>query len=131
MAMVFDTIAFVFLTTIPRESDGMSLTPEQQESMKVIAKEAAREAVEQLSHKLSERDAELRESIVTDVRKELATYFGDQSPAQHMIQHDRIDKFLSWMDGMGKNFWSGLVSNVLRVVVTGAAAIFIYSKVKA
>ena len=112
----------------------MSLTSEQQESLKVIAKEAAREAVEQLGVKLQERDIALRESIVEDVRKELKSelkaWFGDQSPAGHMIQHDRIDKFLSWMDGMGKSLWTGLITSVLRAVVTGAAAIFFYQKIK-
>lgn len=131
--MVFVNIAFV-LSTIPRESAGMSLTPKEQESLTVIAKEAAREAVEQLSQKLQERDTELRADIKEDaraaVKAELKAWFGDQSPAEHMIQHARIDKFLTWMDGMGKSFWSGLISNILRTVVTGAAAIFVYSKLK-
>jgi hypothetical protein len=126
-AMVFVNIAGL---TIPRENDGMSLSPQEQESLKVVAKEAAREAVEQMSLKLAERDAELRESIVDDVRKELKSYFGDQSAAQHMIQHARIDKFLNWMDGMGKNFWGSLVSSTLRVLITAAISVFLYSKYK-
>jgi hypothetical protein len=127
LAVVFVNIAW---STIPRENDGMNLSPQEQESLKVVAKEAAREAVEQMSLKLAERDTELRESIVEDVRKELKSYFGDQSAAQHMIQHARIDKFLSWLDGMGKNFWGGIVSSTLRVLITAAISIFIFSKYK-
>jgi hypothetical protein len=108
----------------------MSFDPKDQENLMTIAREVAKATVEEMGLKLRERDDALRDSIVKDVRKELESYFGDQSPAEHMIQHARMDKFLAWLDGMGKNFWSGLLSNLLRAVVTGAAAVFVYSRVK-
>jgi hypothetical protein len=108
----------------------MSLTSEQQESLKVIAKEAAREAVQLLGAKLEERDEKLREDILSDFRKEMKSYFGEQAPSVHIVQHARLDTFLNWLDSLGKNFWGGLVSGAVKFIVTLGLGALIYSKLK-
>jgi hypothetical protein len=108
----------------------MSLTSEQQESLKVIAKEAAREAVQQLGAKLEERDKQLREDILSDFRQEMKSYFGEQAPSVHIVQHARLDTFLNWLDSLGKNFWGGLVSGVVKFAVAFCLGALLYSKIK-
>jgi ribosomal protein S13 len=107
-----------------------STDPKDQENLMTIAREVAKATVDEMGVRLDERDKKLRESIVEDVRKELKSYFGDQSASDHLIEHNRIAKFLTWVDGLGKNFWSSLISNVIRSAVTGAIAVLVYSKWK-
>ena len=106
----------------------MSLSSEQQESLKVIAKEAAREAIELFGRKLSERDDKLREDIIEDVRRELKTYFGEQAPSVHIVQHAQLVDFLKWLDALKKNFWSGFVASVMKYGTTLGVGALLYSK---
>jgi hypothetical protein len=108
----------------------MSFDPKDQENLMTIAREVAKATVDEMGQRLDERDKKLRESIVEDVRKELKSYFGDQSASQHMIEHSRIAKFLTWVDGLGNSFWSSVISNVIRSAIAGAFAVFVYTKWK-
>jgi hypothetical protein len=109
----------------------MSFTdPKDQENLMTIAREVAKATVAEMDLAMRERDKALRESIVEDVRKELKSYFGEQAPSDHLIEHNRIAKFLTWVDGLGKSFWSSIISNVLRSAIAGAFAVFVYSKWK-
>ncbi|MFP3609164.1 hypothetical protein SB778_03505 [Paraburkholderia sp. SIMBA_050] len=104
--------------------------PKDQENLMTIAKEVAKATVEEMGLKLRERDEELRESIVEDVRKELKSYFGDQSPSDHLIQHNRIDKLLNWIDNLGKNFWGGLIAGTVKFLVVAIIGAAVFSKYK-
>lgn len=88
--------------------------------MKQIAESAAEAAVRKVTAELRKEfkaDMEtLRREIVAAVREENRAYHGDLTPSQHAIQHDRINKFLEWMESMNKNFWGQIIAGLVKWV---------------
>jgi hypothetical protein len=105
-------------------------TDAELESVRMVAKEAAAEAVALMSLKLEERDEKLHDKITESVEGMLKTYFGDQTPSQHTIQHARMDSLLKRLDGISDNFWGGIVTGIAKWVIVGVLGALAYSKIK-
>lgn len=93
---------------------GMSLMALDKETIALISKSAAEEAV-----------AELRREVLSDIKTEIENsfkaHFGDMSAFDHASQHSRIDKLLNSLDKISDNFWGQLVTGIIK----WALAIFV------
>lgn len=91
---------------MPNQTTG--LTPEMVERIaKVVVKEMS---------------GSFRSTIADDVGKEvskqLQSYFGDMTAAQHSIQHSNLDKLLNRLDYISSGFVGGIVSKVTSFLIT-------------
>lgn len=92
------------------EGSLMEITPAQMELMKAFTKSVAADTVHHL------RD-EIKHEIREEIRREFNAHFGDMTPAQHAVQHSRLDKFLNLTDHLTKNFWGQLFGGLVKWAV--------------
>lgn len=94
------------------------------ELLKMLAGAAAREAASEIVVELRSEVAEQFESMKTDLKRELKaefnSYFGDIKPSTHIIQHDRLYRFIKWTDEFTGNLWGKVATGV---VLAGCAAL--------
>jgi hypothetical protein len=88
------------------------------DTVKLIAEAAARAAVEQMSEQ-HRRELEIQ----------LKSHFGETSAAQHIIQHERLDKLLGFLDSLGTSIFATLIRNmVMSLIVIGTVGWVIWTK---
>ncbi|CAB4122169.1 hypothetical protein UFOVP26_106 [uncultured Caudovirales phage] len=96
------------------KEQGMSLMALDKETIALISKQAAEDAV-----------SELRKDVLNDIKAEIENsfkqHFGDMSAFDHASQHSRIDKLLNSLDKISDNFWGQIVTGVIK----WALAIFV------
>lgn len=103
------------------------------ESLKLIADSVARTAAievsERLEARMTEQHAKLKEEIIAEVRRDMKGYFGNLESDQHIIQHSRIDKLLSFIDRTSENFFGRLLVTIVSWAAMVAIVIYaIYLK---
>lgn len=79
------------------------------DSIKIIAAAAAREAVEAMRQQHKEDQEKLEERL----ERRLSNYFGELTASTHIVQHERIDRILKFLDGLGNNIVGMLVKNLI------------------
>ena len=84
--------------------------------VKLIAETAAKKAVD-----------ELRDELREDIRNEFKQHFGDQTAAEHMVQHERLNKFLAWMDKTSDRIWGRIINFLLTWGLAAAAIAYVAS----
>lgn len=100
------------------------------DSLKLIADSVARTAAtqvsEQLEAKMSEQHEKLKRDVIEEFRRDLKGYFGSLQSDEHIVQHNRIEKLLNFIDRTSENFLGRIISQLLMwgtiLLVVGYAA---------
>ena len=88
------------------------------ETIKLIAAAAAEAAASKIADQFREEFRTEIKLMKDGVFTEVHGYFGDTTPAAHLIQHNRIDKLLALFDKMGEN----LLATALKYLLMGLLA---------
>jgi hypothetical protein len=95
------------------------------ETAQLIAESAARAAGAELAAKLSEQFREdfnrFQDSVNGRLHMEFESRFGKMDAAQHIIQHDRLDRLLKLSDSIGRNLFGKII---MGVVIIGLVVAF-------
>lgn len=81
----------------------VKITEPEMEVMKAITESVVEKTVNKL-----------RGDIREEIERGFKNYFGDMTPAQHAVQHSRLDKFLNLTDKLTQNFWGQLFGGLIR-----------------
>lgn len=84
------------------------------ELVTLAAEATARKVSAEIKAELKTDMAAYKADIIKAVREENHAYHGDMTPAQHAISHDRMNKFLEWMENMNKSFWGQIVAGLVK-----------------
>ena len=83
------------------------------ETVKLIAQAAAEAAANRVSAELRDEQRRGFERMENRLCEKMDGYFGQVDPAKHVVQHDRIERFLTMMDKMGEGIFSNILKNVI------------------
>lgn len=86
------------------------------------AREAASEIVVELRSEVAEQFESMKQDLKTELKSEFTSYFGEMKPSAHIIQHDRLYRFVRWYDDFTGNLWGKIATGVILAgcVVLGA-----------
>jgi hypothetical protein len=101
----------------------IGLTQMEKELMEMVAGAAAQKAAQEITIEVRAEIADqfhsLKNEMAAELRHEFTTYFGEMRPSTHIVQHDRLLRFVRWYD----HFTEGLATKVMTGVVLGGAVI--------
>lgn len=93
----------------------------QMEAVMKVAQNVAELVAERMATRIREEIrvdlANLRQELKEDMRQEM---LGKMHPAEHTSQHDRIEKFLKFIEGVQTSFFAKIIGSLLML---GAAAV--------
>ena len=81
------------------------------EILRLLAQSVAEETVHKLREDVRE---DIRNELHAQIKTEIARYFGETSPSQHVLQHSRMERFLAKLDSLSDNFWGTIVKGVVN-----------------
>jgi hypothetical protein len=87
-----------------------------------LAEATATAAAREIGKELREELNRQFETAKDDLKKDLQAYFGEQKPSQHVIHHDRIERFLAWADRTAGTAFGRLVSTIAKYAVIALVA---------
>ena len=104
------------------------------ETAQMIAETSARAAAAELGEKLSQNLREdfnrFQDTVNQRISLEFQTRFGDMKADQHVIQHDRLERFLkTWDKATGNLFGKALVGVIVIGLVIALGGELILAKV--
>lgn len=103
------------------ESRVISMEPELLKMLAgAAAREAASEIVVELRSEVAEQFESMKNDLKTELKSEFNSYFGDMKPSTHIIQHDRLYRFVRWYDDFTGSLWGKLATGI---VIAGCAAL--------
>lgn len=96
------------------------------QTVKLLAEGAARAAAEEVAKNMREEIrtgfTSLEDRLLKNMESALERYFGDMKPSDHIVEHSRIERLMSWADEAQKGFWKGAIATVSKWVVGIVAA---------
>ena len=106
----------------------MALTMDA-ETVKLIAESAGRGAAEQIRNQVREDAVRFEDAMLARITSEFATRFGSMDPSQHVIQHDRLDRFIKFADKVSDRLWGKVIFGIVIVgLITTLAGEFLLKK---
>jgi uncharacterized MAPEG superfamily protein len=101
----------------------------QVETMKAFAGAAAsaagREIAESLRLEMRQAFIGLERRVTHHIRAEMDKHFGGMAPGQHVIQHNRLERFLKFADDAQGGFVKGVASQVGKWLVLGLMGLYV------
>ena len=85
---------------------------------------AAASVAGRLRSEMVDGPASLEGNIAAHIEGQFTKHFGSMDPTQHIIQHNRLERFLKWTDDMQGGFWKGVAGTVAKYVVIGLVSVF-------
>lgn len=88
-------------------------------TMKALAESMARTSATEIGASLREdmrkSFTDLEDRLTKHIDTEMDRRFGAIDPAQHVIQHDRLERMLKWVESMQGTFWKAVMGMLIKV----------------
>ncbi len=100
------------------------------DTIKIIAQASAEAAAKTVSKELRDEMRDGFDDLERRMTKRLDTYFGDELPGDHIVQHDRMERMLNLMDRLSETIFSNILKNLVwGLIVMGILGWLAYNKI--
>lgn len=90
---------------------------QDRETIRLIAEFAARAAAQELRNELREEFKEMAVNVEDRVAAQLREHFGAMKPADHVVEHARLNKMLTTVESLEKNLIGKILIGALIVMI--------------
>lgn len=89
----------------------------EKEVLQALAEAAGRSAAHdiiiELRAEIAQQFDHMKQALSHELKSDFAGYFGEMKPSQHIVQHDRLYRFVRWYDNLTESIATKLIMGTL------------------